>query len=198
MEWYEDDIKRLEEKSLAINYKAETIFYGSSSVRVWSTLETDLAEFEPVNLGFGGSTLAACAWFFDRVMINYQPKRLVVYAGDNDLGDGRNPEEVSLFFNEIVAKSKKRFGDIPCYFISAKPSIARWPLVDKFRAANQFIQTEIVHLNSNWHFINIFPKMLNGNGKPDPKFYGEDGLHLSPAGYEIWTQEVKNAIGLNG
>ncbi|AMR31558.1 GDSL family lipase [Mucilaginibacter sp. PAMC 26640] len=198
MQWYEDDIKRLEEKSLAENYTAETIFYGSSSIRVWNTLEKDLAEFHPVNLGFGGSTLASCTWFFDRVMANYQPKRLVVYAGDNDLGDGRRPEEVCLFFEELMQKAKQRFGDIPCYFISAKPSIARWNIVDNFKYANELIEREIVNLNANWHFIDIFPKMLDINGKPDPKFYIEDGLHLSAAGYQIWTEAVKTAIGDNG
>ena len=198
MQWYEDDVKQLEIKSLSLNYTAETIFYGSSSIRLWNTLEQDLAEFKPVNLGFGGSTLAACVWFFDRLMIKYQPKRIVFYAGDNDLGDGRTPEEVYLFFKELLIKVKERFGDLPCYFISMKPSISRWEIVDKFKYANQLIQTEIVTLNSNWHFIDIFSEMLDSKGGPNPQLYAADGLHLSPAGYHIWTLAVKNEISVNG
>lgn len=198
MQWYEDDIKQLEQKSLDLNYKADSIFYGSSSIRLWTTLGKDLADFAPVNLGFGGSTLAACVWFFDRVMINYQPKRFVVYAGDNDLSDGRNPEEVFLFFKELVIKAKQRFGDIPCYFMALKPSISRWAIADKFRYANQLIKNEIVQMDNNWHFIDLFPKMLNDQGLPNPKLFDTDGLHLSPAGYELWTELVKQEISTDG
>ncbi len=53
----------------------------------------------PINLGFGGSTLAACAWFFDPIVAPVShPQTLILYAGDNDLGDGRHPEEVLFFF----------------------------------------------------------------------------------------------------
>ncbi|MFD2147649.1 hypothetical protein [Mucilaginibacter antarcticus] len=102
MFWYEDDIKRLEKLRTELSIEPETLFYGSSSIRLWSTLVEDLNDLKPINLGFGGSSLAACTWFFDRVMDGYQPKRLVVYAGDNDLGDGRHPEEIFIFFNNLL------------------------------------------------------------------------------------------------
>jgi len=89
-------------------YQPDTLFYGSSSIRLWESLYNDFATYKPVNLGFGGSTLAACVWFFDRLMMPLNPKRLVVYAGDNDLSDGRNPEEVFIFFEQLVVKARQR------------------------------------------------------------------------------------------
>ena len=139
MFWYEDEIKRLERKRDEMAYQPETLFYGSSSIRLWDDIEADFKDFKPVNLGFGGSTLAACTWFFDRVMVGYEPKRLVLYAGDNDLGDGRHPEEVFIFFQELATRVAKRFGSLPCYFISLKPSINRWTLADQFKYTNQII-----------------------------------------------------------
>jgi len=62
-------------------------------------LYKDFEEYMPINLGFGGSTLAACAWFFDPIVAPViHPQTLILYAGDNDLGDGRHPEEVLFFF----------------------------------------------------------------------------------------------------
>jgi lysophospholipase L1-like esterase len=194
MYWYEDEVKRLEKDSLSLGYAPETLFYGSSSFRLWDTLCKDLAPLKPVNLGFGGSTLAACVWFFDRVMMLYQPKRLVIYAGDNDLGDGRSPEEVFLFFQELMAKTNARFGNIPCYYVSLKPSIARWHMADQFKYANSLIETEIIKHNNNWQFINIFNAMLDENGAPNKLYYGEDGLHLTLQGYEVWTQIIGSSI----
>ena len=198
MYWYEDEVKALERESLKAGYEPETIFYGSSSIRLWNTLYQDMAQIKPVNLGFGGSTLAACVWFFDRLMMPFKPKRLLIYAGDNDLGDGRSPEEVFLFFQELRGKVSSRFGSaLPCYFISLKPSPSRWPMADKFKYANNLIESEIIKQGDNWRFINIFKPMLDNTGMPDKKYFVEDGLHLSAQGYALWTQIVSSSIAAN-
>ena len=64
MYWYEEDIERLEKYGKETGHNAETIFYGSSSIRLWTSLYDDFKNLKPANLGFGGSTLAACVWFF--------------------------------------------------------------------------------------------------------------------------------------
>jgi lysophospholipase L1-like esterase len=194
MYWYEDDIKQLEKVSLNREYEPETIFYGSSSVRLWPNLNEDFKNVKPINLGFGGSTLAACVWFFERVMFSYHPKRLIVYAGDNDLGDGRHPEEVFIFFQQLVTKTQQRFGDLPCYYVSLKPSLSRWNMIDKFKYANNLIETEIVKKTNNWHFINVYKEMVDAKGYPKKEYFVGDGLHLSPAGYQLWKQVINDHI----
>ncbi|WP_428329573.1 GDSL-type esterase/lipase family protein [Mucilaginibacter sp.] len=197
MYWYEDEVKRVEKDSLKLGYAPETIFYGSSSIRMWGSLYNDFKDLKPVNLGFGGSTLAACVWFFDRVMTPYQPKRLLFYAGDNDLGDGRNPEEVFIFFQQLVVLATKRFGDIPCYFISLKPSVVRWPIIDKFKYTNNLIESEIVKHDNNWHFIDIFKEMIDAAGNLKKEYFLSDGLHLSESGYSLWKEIVWDHINVN-
>jgi lysophospholipase L1-like esterase len=145
---------------------------------------------QPINMGFGGSTLAACVWFFHRLIAQYQPEAIVLYAGDNDLGDGRNPEEVFIFFQQFAANVQKTYGDLPCFFISLKPSINRWHLVEKFRYANQIIRNEIETNESNWHFINIFDHLIDATGQPNKDYYDSDGLHLSVKGYEVWKSVI--------
>ncbi|MFC4141224.1 GDSL-type esterase/lipase family protein [Pedobacter mendelii] len=167
------------------------IFYGSSSLRLWDTLEEDFSNHKVTNLAFGGSTLAACVWFFERIMAGYKPKMLIVYAGDNDLGDGRNPEEIFIFFQQLVIKAALSFGQIPCFFISLKPSLSRWQMADQFKYTNNLIENEIIKLNGNWKFIDVFKKMLDKSGHPDPAYYHPDGLHLSRAGYQLWKSIIE-------
>ena len=198
MYWYEDEVKHLENDGLKNGFGADTIFYGSSTMRLWTSLHTDFESLNPVNLGFGGSTLAACVWFFERIMTNYHPKKLVVYAGDNDLGDGRHPEEVFIFFQQLVVKVNKRFGDIPCYFVSLKPSISRWNIIDQFKFTNNLIETEIVKQDANWHFIDIFKQMIDAQGKPKKEYFVSDGLHLSEKGYQLWKEIINSYIAGNG
>ncbi|SHM03690.1 SGNH/GDSL hydrolase family protein [Mucilaginibacter sp. OK098] len=194
MYWYEEEIKRLEKDYTKTANEVETVFYGSSSIRLWTSLNEDFKELKPVNLGFGGSTLAACVWFFERVMIPYHPKRIIIYAGDNDLGDGRHPEEVFIFFQQLVVKINKRFGDLPCYFVSLKPSISRWQMVDQFKYTNNLIETEIITRNDNWHFINVFKEMIDPAGRLKKEYFLNDGLHLSENGYKLWKEIIKKHI----
>ena len=197
MFWYEEDVKNLENKSLQLAPNAETLFYGSSSIRLWETLDKDFADIKPANLGFGGSTLAACVWFFERIMANYHPKKLIIYAGDNDLGDGRHPEEVFIFFQELITKVQKRFGNLPCYFISLKPSPNRAYLLDSFKYTNKIIQAEITQNQPCWRYIDVFSQMLDQNGKPKNEYYTGDGLHMNAIGYQAWTAIVKQQLSDN-
>jgi lysophospholipase L1-like esterase len=197
MYWYEDEVKRLENDVKKLAYAPETIFYGSSSMRLWTSLYDDFKDIKPINLGFGGSTLAACVWFFDRLMLPYNPKRLIIYAGDNDLGDGRHPEEVLIFFQELAVKVEKRFGNIPCFYISLKPSPSRLNIIDQYKYTNNLIENEIVKFDNNWQFINVFKDMLDANGKPKGEYYVKDGLHLTNAAYKLWSDVINNSIAVN-
>ena len=194
MFWYEEEIERLEKVCAEINFQPQTLFYGSSSIRLWDSLASDFSSYKPINLGFGGSTLAACTWFFDRVMVGYQPERLILYAGDNDLGDGRHPEEIFLFFREFTERVNKRFGALPCYFISLKPSISRWAQISQFSFTNGLISAEIKNNHPNWTWIDIYSAMLNEHGYPKAEYFESDGLHLNKQGYQLWTNNIQNAL----
>src|SRR3954454_22317856 len=123
MEWYEHDVKEAIAERSKCTYEPKTIFYGSSSIRLWTSLYDDFSDYKPVNLGFGGSTLAACVWFFDRIVSPVSdPEIFILYAGDNDLGDGRHPEEVLIFFKEFLIKLRQRYPNIPLFYVSIKPS----------------------------------------------------------------------------
>lgn len=194
MYWYEQEVKQLEHLNEQKKQSHPTIFYGSSSIRLWHTLEKDFQNRQVLNLGFGGSTLAACVWFFERIMIGFTPKAFVFYAGDNDLGDGRNPEEIFIFFQQLVVKTTQRFGLIPCYFISLKPSISRWHMAEQFKYTNNLIESEIIRMSDNWKFIDVFRKMLDKSGNPNPLYYDHDGLHLSEAGYKLWKDIIQEKL----
>jgi lysophospholipase L1-like esterase len=194
MFWYEDEVKQLENKVEKLTASAETLFYGSSSIRQWAGLEQEFADWKAINLGFGGSTLAACTWFFDRIMKGYQPKRLIVYAGDNDLGDGRHPEEIFIFFQQLAARAAANFNNIHCYYISLKPSPSRWHLADQFRFTNTIIEHAIAEHLSNWTFIDVFNEMLSADSHPQNNYFLNDGLHLSDAGYQVWARIIKQKL----
>jgi lysophospholipase L1-like esterase len=194
MYWYEDEVRRIEKLISGIGSEPTVVFYGSSTIRLWDNLNAEFPNYKTVNLGFGGSTLAACTWFFDRLIFANPPKVLLVYAGDNDLGDGRHPEEILIFFQQLMTKVGERFGNIPCFFVSLKPSPERWHLADQFRYTNNLIENEIIKYDANWKFIDVFKQMLDKNGYPMPQYYTADRLHLSTQGYQLWREIIGKAL----
>ena len=190
MVWYEEEVVRLEAEKAANKEETRLVFFGSSSIRLWETLSLDFADYRPVNFGFGGSTLAACGWFFERIFKDVHPWAIIIYAGDNDLGDGRHPEEVFLFYKQLLAFIRKKYGNIPAGFISIKPSIARWDIVDKIRQTNRLIEADIRVQNDNTCFIDIFQNMTDKTGYPKQEFLMPDGLHINELGYAMWKEVI--------
>ena len=191
MFWYENDVKDAENRRSIIE-NAKTIFYGSSSIRLWNNLYTDFKEYKPLNLGFGGATLAACIVFFKRLMTNLYPDRIIIYAGDNDLGDGRHPEEVYIFFKQLIIDIRERFGNIPIHYISIKPSIKRFNILDQIVYTNKIISEEIENMN-NVFFINVYDILME-KGYPKRLAFQQDGIHLNEYGYNLIKKEITNSI----
>ena len=114
---------------------------------------------------------------------------IVLYAGDNDLADGKTAAEVFEDYKKFVSKSLKSLPNVKIAFISIKPSPSRWKLVSEFRAANELIR-QFDSANKNLVFIDIFDAMLGSDGKPRPELYINDGLHMSRQGYALWAKAV--------
>ncbi|TDD97004.1 GDSL-type esterase/lipase family protein [Flavobacterium cellulosilyticum] len=191
MFWFHKDIERLEKEIAALEYNPKLIFYGSSTFTLWNELSTIFKEHNPLNLGFGGSTLAACTWFFERVFENIKDiEAIVIYAGENDLGEGRHPEEVLMYLENILYKIRAKYGNIPCTCISIKPSKNRLHLSGSIRYTNRNIQ-ELMSKDLNFHYVNIYDIMLDQNGNPKEEYYIGDGLHLNQVGYKLWEKYLK-------
>jgi lysophospholipase L1-like esterase len=182
MDWYEAEVRELEQRRPVV--ACPVVFYGSSSIRLWPRLERDL---QIVNRGFGGSTIEACVHYFERLVVPLHPRSLVIYAGDNDLGDGRSPEQVLACFHQLAIKSETRLPGVPFGFISIKASPARIAIADRIRRANELIQQEIAR-HPAAYFIPVHDAMLDSHGLPRQELFLGDGLHLSLAGYRLWEQ----------
>lgn len=186
MEWYEAEVGALEQTLAGRgNGNHPPVFYGSSSIRLWETLAEDI-DPSILNLGFGGSTLEACAYFYSRLVKPLHPRSLFVYAGDNDLGNGCSPEAVLNSFRSLASQIAESEGPVPFGFGSIKPSPARFPILDRIRRSNDLIHREIAEIPGGY-YVDIFSSMLDASGNPRHDYYMDDGLHLNREGYRLWA-----------
>src|ERR1700694_2729801 len=131
---WEPDIARFEAQDRANPPRSgSVVFVGSSSIRMWATLARDFPGVPVLNRGFGGSEAGDVAQFADRIVVPYKPPVVVFYAGDHDLSAGKSPAQVLAAFRSFVATIHRDLPGTRVVFVSIKPSIARWNIVDKMR-----------------------------------------------------------------
>lgn len=164
------------------------VFVGSSSIRKWTMLSADFRGLPVMNRGFGGSQLADSVNFADRIVIKYQPREVVIYAGGNDINAGKSPEIVYGDFVALVQKLHSGLPNAKLAFISVAPNPARWSQLEKVKRMNAL--SEKYCRQHGIAFINVFPLMLGADGHPLPDIYVADGLHMNAKGYAIWRQAV--------
>jgi lysophospholipase L1-like esterase len=165
------------------------LFVGSSSIKHWKSLQDDFEGVPVLNRGFGGSQMEDVVHYAKRIILPYRARRIVVYAGDNDLHAGKSPREVFADFRSLVDLIRRRQPRTPIAFLAIKPSPARWGKVERVREANELIH-DYCEEHPYLEYIDGFTPMLGRDGRPRPELYARDGLHLSPAGYAAWAEEL--------
>ncbi len=191
---WEPDIARFEAQDRSYPPRlCSIVFVGSSSIRMWTTLDRDFPGVPVLNRGFGGSEAGDVAHFAERIAVRYKPPVVVFYAGDNDLAAGKTPTQVLAAFQSFVATMHRELPDTRVVFVSIKPSIARWNIVDKMRQANRLVR-DYTRTDPRLVYVDVFTPMLDASGQPRRELYLEDGLHMTPAGYEIWRELIAPVI----
>lgn len=191
---WEPDIAQFEAQDRASPPRPGSIvFVGSSSIRMWTTLDRDFPGLPVLNRGFGGSEAGDVAQFAERIVVPYKPPVVVFYAGDNDLAADKTPAQVLAAFQSFVATMHRDLPATRVVFISIKPSIARWSIVDKMRQANSLVR-DYVRTDDRLAYVDVFTPMLDVSGQPRRELFLEDGLHMTPAGYAIWRDLIAPVI----
>lgn len=165
------------------------VFVGSSSIRLWD-LEKSFPEMGTLNRGFGGSEIPDSVAHADLLVIRHKPRTVVFYAGDNDIANGHTPQQVLDDYKAFVTKIHAALPQTRIAFIGIKPSIQRWALVDKMRAANALVKA-FAATDDRLGFVDVDGPMLGWDEKPRNELFVADGLHMTPAGYELWTALVR-------
>jgi lysophospholipase L1-like esterase len=167
------------------------VFIGASSIVRWH-----LDEYFPelgdaaINRGFGGSQSVDSVRYVNRIVVPYRPRTVVYYAGDNDVEAGVPASEIAHQFALFEQKVHAALPETNVIFISIKPSIRRWKWIDTIRTANAMVKAYCTR-TSRTQFMDIEQQMLGADGKPNAELLVPDGLHMTPAGYRIWTDALR-------
>lgn len=168
------------------------VFTGSSSFTLWSTMEQDLAPLPVLNRGFGGARIQDVVHYAGRIVLPYQPRAVVLFAGTNDIADPHpaTAQQVYEGYLAFVQLVRSRLPETPIYFVGITPSPSRWKYWSIVQEANRLIRKHTLS-DPRLHFIDLTDQLLGPDGKPDRSLYRLDKLHPNPKGYRKWTAVIK-------
>jgi lysophospholipase L1-like esterase len=171
--------------------KNAIVFIGSSSFRMWKNLQEMFPGYPIINRGFGGSSLPDVQRYVDDIVFRYQPKQVVIYAGENDLpGDSVDSRIVTDRFKKLFNTIRQRLPGVPIVYISMKPSPSREKYLATMRQANQMINN-FLWQQRNVGYVDVYSKMIDASGNPNPQLFLEDKLHMNQNGYLIWQEALR-------
>ncbi|QDU66163.1 GDSL-type esterase/lipase family protein [Engelhardtia mirabilis] len=175
--------------------KGGVVFVGSSSIRLWSSLQEDMDPVPVLNRGFGGSRLADSVRYSDVLVGKHDPSLAVVFSGTNDLAgsDAKSADEVVELFRLLVEALRASDADLPIVYIAITPTLAREQHIETVRDANRRIRA-VCDADERLEFIDPTADLADADGRPDARYFRADRLHLNEAGYAIWTDHIRPVV----
>ncbi len=193
---WESEIEKFEEIDVSKSYPSDAIlFTGSSSIRMWSTINKDMLPYNIIQRGYGGAKLSDFVVYADRIIYPHQCQAIVLFIGNDISGNDtdKSPLEVSRLFRKTLYIIRRKFPDTPVFWISITPTPARWHVWPEIQEANGMIR-KICENHRNTYFIDTEKSFLTPSGLPNNELFITDRLHLNADGYELWTGIIKNEL----
>lgn len=188
---FQNEVRAIQKKyeSLWDSSKETIVFTGSSSIRMWKNLESMFPDHQIINSGFGGSQSSDLFRYYNELILQYNPKKVFIYEGDNDIAAKKKTKDIIDTTREIIQKIKERNSATQVVIIAAKPSIARWNLKRKYIRLNRAFQ-KLCKEDNALMFANVWDAMMDGKQVKKDIFIG-DGLHMNSKGYDLWFSVIQ-------
>ncbi len=195
-EKWEETIQAMESRDETEKHPADAIlFIGSSSIRLWETIDEDMAPYPSIQRGFGGSRFSDVAVYAERLIQPHSYRALVLFVGNDVSGKETDatPDQVAGWFQRVVAVSRAHNSEAPVFCIGVTPTMSRWKAWPRIQEMNAALQAACA-ADASLHFIPTASAYLNANGEPRPELFREDQLHLTTLGYQIWAAIIKSHL----
>lgn len=190
---FEEEINQFEEFDSKNTFSEDAIlFVGSSSIRMWKTAEA-FPDMPVINRGFGGSHFSDLLYYYDELVLPYDPSAVVLYEGDNDVASGKSNDQVFEDYLEFTNRLSSDFPDARLVFVPIKPSSSRWELWSQMKEANQRIK-EHMSENDQFYYVDLASPILGSDGTPDDSLFLDDLLHLNANGYAKWNTAIRPTL----
>ena len=194
---FSDEVLEIQQKtdSLWDSSRETIVFTGSSSIRMWTDLQDRFPNEQILNTGFGGSQASDLEHYMDELILKYNPAKVFIYEGDNDISFKKRPRAIVDTFVDILEHLREKKPGLEIILISPKPSISRWHLKRRYIRLNKKL-SKLASAMTGVYFADVWTIMLNKR-KLKKDLFIEDGLHMNVKGYDLWSTVLKKYMNPN-
>jgi lysophospholipase L1-like esterase len=132
-------------------------------------------------------------------IVKGHPKAIFLLAGIDELNEGVTVQSAYNDVVELIKAIRKETPDTRLYVQSVLPineGYDKWPGLKGRTNDVARLNVMLRHYCEAQHiaYINVFKKMIRHGTYQLRKELTEDGLHLSPFGYKLWSFELRNYL----
>ena len=174
--------------------KGAIVLTGSSSIARWQHQAAEvLAPLTVIPRGFGGSVMADVLFHLDTLALQYQPRAILIYEGDNDTGSGISTEVILNQLHQIIDRVHEQLPETRVYVLAVKPSILRKAIWDKAQEVNAGYQA-IAAADPLVIYVDTATPFLDKDGQVMDDLFVQDNLHFNDLGNLIWGSVLRSAL----
>ena len=202
--------QRWREQHLASSERSDAVlFLGSSSIRRWESLKRDLADFDVIQRGSGGSTFEDLNQLIHPFAVQLAPRAVVIWSGLNDIYNGATADMVFGRYLRFTRTLNRLLPNTKIFFLgmTLNPSFAANAAQNTERLnANTAIQNHVnTSGNANLYYVDLPAYFENrpvgSSASPLPGDLWAlfvDDKHMNRAGYDIWKTVIRQALVSGG
>lgn len=172
------------------------LFIGSSSIRLWKSIAADMDPWPVIRRGYGGARYRDLCHYAGRLVASHEPRGIVVFVA-NDITSPTASPAVERVMKDVRATHeaiRDHHPDVPVWYIAVTPTESRWPAWPEIERLNAAL-AELADREPATFFVATAERFLDpATGRPKPSLFRDDRLHLSPAGYRIWSDLIGAAL----
>ncbi|MBS1905895.1 MAG: hypothetical protein JST33_04865 [Actinobacteria bacterium] len=194
---YEAQVKAIEKRFVDGYPQGGTLLSGSSFFEYWTTSDEDLAPLATTNIGIGGTKVGDHLAHFERMIMPFCPRVLVLYIGSNDISGlplyTKTARQTVALIDEYITMARAKLPDVRIYYVAITETPSRAGVRPEIQAANRMLAAH-AERTGDFVFIDTAPALLMPDGTIDERLFGDDRLHLNKSGYDAFSAAVRAGL----
>jgi lysophospholipase L1-like esterase len=170
---------------------------GSSFFEYWETSASDLAPLDTINIGIGGTKAGDHIAYFDRMVLPFEPRVLVLYIGSNDISGiplyTKSAEDTVALIESYIENAREALPQTKIYYVAITEAPARSNVREEIQEANRQL-AQLAEDSGDFIFIDTAPSLLRPDGSIDGSLFGPDRLHFNDSGYRAFAAAVRAGL----
>ena len=189
---------RVETKTRKVVTVSPNYLFLGDSITDFYDLEKYFPDDPVVNSGVGGNTTDDILEDMQQRVYQYNPSKVFLLIGTNDLQDGKTPDEIFENIKRIVEGIQENRPEAKIYLESIYPvnrNFENSGAQDRHNEDIKEINKKIEEycMEEDLTYIDLYSVLEDENGDLRAE-YTNEGLHLSEEGYDIVTETLKKYL----